>query len=162
MAQCKRIRLGSMRIRVPSLASLRGWGSGVAVSCGVGHRSHVGLDPTLLRLWRRLAPAAPTGPLGWELPCAALKSKKKRKSGHNAIYINDTPPQKKRMKRNSPLPCHDHNGFCPWNAKARCPDWFHLRLCRLELCDLGLVAYCLCASVSSSAKQGSGELPASG
>ena len=46
------------------------------MSCGVGHgRSS---DPTLLWLWRRLAAAAPIGPLAWEPPCAtgvALKDK---------------------------------------------------------------------------------------
>ena len=38
VAQQKRIRLVSMRRRVQSLASLSGWGFGVAVSCGVGRR----------------------------------------------------------------------------------------------------------------------------
>ena len=41
-----------------------GWGSGTAVSCGVGHRC--GSDPTLLCLWRRLAAVALSGPLDWE------------------------------------------------------------------------------------------------
>ena len=57
-----------------------GWGSGVAVSCGVGHRH--GLNPVLLWLWRRLAAVALIGALAWEPPCAsgaALKSKKKKK-----------------------------------------------------------------------------------
>ena len=46
-----------------------GWGSGVAVSCGVGcrHRS----DPVLLWLWRRQVAIAPIQPLAWEPPCAA-------------------------------------------------------------------------------------------
>ena len=54
-----------------------GWGSGVAVSCGVGRRH--GLDATLLWLWHRLAVAAPIRSLVWALPCAmgvALKSKR--------------------------------------------------------------------------------------
>ena len=38
------------------------------MSCGVGHRRSS--DPALLWLWYRRAAAAPTGPLGWELPCA--------------------------------------------------------------------------------------------
>ena len=38
-------------------ASLRDWGSGVAVSCGVGHRHD--LDLALLWPWRRLAATAP-------------------------------------------------------------------------------------------------------
>ena len=37
------------------------------MSCGVGHRR--GSDPRLL--WRRLAAAAPTGPLAWEAPYAS-------------------------------------------------------------------------------------------
>ena len=55
-----------------------GRGSGIAVSCDVGHRG--GSDPTLLWLWCRPAVAATIQPLAWELPCAtsaALKSKKK-------------------------------------------------------------------------------------
>ena len=51
------------------------WGSGVAVSCGVGHRH--GLDP--MSLWCRMAAAAPIRLLAWELSYVvdvALKSKK--------------------------------------------------------------------------------------
>ena len=57
-----------------------GWGSGVAVGCGVGRRH--GLDPMLLWPWCRPAAVAPIQPIAWELPhtaCAALKSKKKKK-----------------------------------------------------------------------------------
>ena len=36
MVQQKLIQLVSMRMWVPPLASLSGWGSGVAMSCGVG------------------------------------------------------------------------------------------------------------------------------
>ena len=53
-----------------------GYGSGVAVSCGVGHRC--GLDLALLWLWRRLAAAGLIQSLAWEIPYAtdvALKSK---------------------------------------------------------------------------------------
>ena len=49
--------------------------SGIAVSCGVGHRC--GLDPVLLWLWHRSAAAARIQPLAWELPYAmglALKN----------------------------------------------------------------------------------------
>ena len=59
-----------------------GWGSGVAVSCSVGHRW--GSDPTLLCLWCRPAAMAPIWPLALELPCAegmTLKSKKKAVPG---------------------------------------------------------------------------------
>jgi len=56
-----------------------GRGSGVAMSCGVGHRH--GLDPALLWLWCRQAAIALTEPLAWELPytSVALKSKKKKR-----------------------------------------------------------------------------------
>ena len=45
-----------------------GSGSGIAVSCGVGHRC--GSDSTLLWLWRRPAAVAPIRPLVWEPPYA--------------------------------------------------------------------------------------------
>ena len=57
-----------------------GLGSGVAVSCGVGHRR--GLVPALL--WCRPAAAAPVRPLPWEPPYATggtLKRKGKKKKG---------------------------------------------------------------------------------
>ena len=57
-----------------------GWGSGVAVSCGEGHRC--GPDLTSWWLWCRLVAAAPIRPLGWELPCTmgvALKRQNKIK-----------------------------------------------------------------------------------
>ena len=58
-----------------------GWGSGVAVSCGVGRRR--GSDPTWLWLWYRSVAAAPIRPLAWELPNAmgaSLKSKEEKKT----------------------------------------------------------------------------------
>jgi len=57
-----------------------GWGSGIAVSCGVGYRHSS--DLVLLWLWYRLAATAPIGPLAWEPPHAtgmALKRQKKKK-----------------------------------------------------------------------------------
>ena len=54
-------------------------GSGIAVSCGVGHR--LGSDPELLWLWHRPAAVAPIQPLAWELPYAmgvALKNGQKK------------------------------------------------------------------------------------
>ena len=42
--------------------------SGIAVSCGVGHRC--GSDPVLLWLWCRLAAVALIQPLAWQLPYA--------------------------------------------------------------------------------------------
>ena len=70
-------QLGTMRLRVRSL----GQGSGVAVSCGVGHRH--GSDLALLWLWCRPAAIAPIRPLAWEPPhavCAALKREKDKKN----------------------------------------------------------------------------------
>ena len=61
MAQQKGIRLGTMRLRVQSLASLSGLGSGVAMSCGVGRR--LGLDSALLWLWHGPVAIALIGPL---------------------------------------------------------------------------------------------------
>ena len=62
-------------------------GSGVAVSCGVGHRR--GLGPTWLWLWCRPAATAPTGPLAWEPPyakgVAQEMAKKKKKTVHPEI-----------------------------------------------------------------------------
>ena len=55
------------------------------MSCGVGHRH--GSDPELLWLWCRLAAAAPSRPLAWELPYAmgvAIK-RQKRKGGGNSL-----------------------------------------------------------------------------
>ena len=58
------------------------------MSCGVGCRH--GLDPKLLRLWRRAAATAPIQPLAWEPPYAMgvaqemarrPKKKKKKKKG---------------------------------------------------------------------------------
>ena len=66
-----------------SLASPVGQGSGVAISCGVGHRH--GSHPKLLWLWCRLAVIALIRPLAWELPyalsAALKKTKKKKKKG---------------------------------------------------------------------------------
>ena len=75
MAQWKRIRLGTMRSWVRSLALLSGLS--IAVSCGVGHRHSS--DPMLLWLWRRLAATALIRPLTWEPAYdtgAALKRQK--------------------------------------------------------------------------------------
>ena len=63
---------------IPGLNSA-GQGSSVSVSCGVGHRC--GSDPSLLRLWHRLAAIAPIGPLAWEPSYAvgvALEKTKKK------------------------------------------------------------------------------------
>ena len=47
---------------------LRGYGSGIAVSCGVGSRC--GSDLALLWLWYRPLAIAPIIPLAWEPPYA--------------------------------------------------------------------------------------------
>ena len=79
MAQQKRIRLGTMRLQVQSLASLselRIW------HClELWRRSQMRLGLVLLRLWYRLATTTLSRPLAWEPPCAmgaALKNKKKK------------------------------------------------------------------------------------
>ena len=67
-----------MRLRVGSLASLSGLGSGVAVTCGVDHRQDS--DPALLWLWCRPVAVALTRPLAWEPPyavCAAVKRERR-------------------------------------------------------------------------------------
>ena len=61
--------------------------SGIAVSCGVGHRCSS--DPALLWLWYRLAALPLIWPLAWEAPYAvsmALKSQKKKKMGKGLEY----------------------------------------------------------------------------
>ena len=77
VAQQKRILLGTMRLRVWSLA----WLSGLRIQpCGVGCRH--GLDSVLLWLWWRLEAIALIWPLAWEPPndaSVALKSKSKKK-----------------------------------------------------------------------------------
>ena len=63
-----------------------GQGSGVAMSCSIGHGPS--LDMALLWLWHRLAATAQIRLLAWELPCAVgapqKKKKKKKKSTINS------------------------------------------------------------------------------
>ena len=80
-----------MRMQVQSLALLSGLGSGVAMSCGVGHRH--GSDPTFLWLWCRPEATAPIRPLAWEPPYAAgaalekaKRQKKKKKKKCSIAY----------------------------------------------------------------------------
>ena len=72
---------------IPGLASV-GWGSGIALSCGVSHRC--GSYPELLWLWCRLAATPPIQLLAWEPPYAAGAALGKKK-------------KKKRQKINLPL-----------------------------------------------------------
>ena len=53
---------------IPGLAQWVGE-SGIAMSCGMGHRR--GSDPVLLWLWHRPTAAVPVRPLAWEPPYAA-------------------------------------------------------------------------------------------
>ena len=64
-----------------------GLGSGVAMSCGVGHRR--GLDPALLWLWHRLAATAPIRPLAWEPPYAMGVAQEKAKRQKIIIIIEN-------------------------------------------------------------------------
>ena len=58
------------------------------MSCGVGCRC--GLDPTLLRLWRRPPATALIQPLAWELPYATSTAlKKKKKLSYNEIQTDE-------------------------------------------------------------------------
>ena len=103
MAQWKRIRLGTIRLRVRSLASL----SGLRIQhcCELWCRSQTWLrsgslnltqwvkDPALLWLWHRLATVASIRHLAWELPYAtgaALERKKERKSLNSSWLIVGT------------------------------------------------------------------------
>ena len=72
VVQQKRIRLGTMRLRVQFLAWLS----------GLRFRHCRGSDLALLWLWCRPAAVAPIRPLAWEPPHAvgaALKKKKKKR-----------------------------------------------------------------------------------
>ena len=63
-----------------------GYGSDVAMSCGVGHRW--GLDLVLLWLWRKPAAEAPIESLAQELPHAkgaAIKIKLKKKKSYPSL-----------------------------------------------------------------------------
>ena len=66
-----------------------GWGSGTAMSCGVGRRC--GSDPALLWLWHRLAAVALIRPLAWEPPNAvgAALKRKRKKSIHGKHNFGD-------------------------------------------------------------------------
>ena len=85
VAQRKWIQLGTVRLRVWSLASI----SGLRFRC---HR--LGLDLMLLWLWCRLVAVAPFRPLAWEPPYAmgtALKSKNKNKNKkRNILSLKET------------------------------------------------------------------------
>ena len=67
-----------------------GWGSGIAVSCGVGRGG--GRVPTMLWLCCRPAAIAPIRPLAWEPPYAARaaqeKAKRQKDQKKKKVYID--------------------------------------------------------------------------
>ena len=82
MEEWKQIQLGTMRLWIPSLASLSALRI-IAVSCGVGRRHSS--DPVLLWPWCRPAAVAPIRPLAWESPYVAggaLKNKQTKKNDY--------------------------------------------------------------------------------
>ena len=66
-----------------------GWGSGVAVSCGVGCRC--GLDSVWLWLWGRLAAVALIQSLAWEFPYAVGAAQKTQTTTTNNCSLQGTP-----------------------------------------------------------------------
>ena len=111
--------LVSMKTRVWSLASQ---GSGIAMSCGVGHRH--GLDPELLWLWCRPASTALIWSLAWEPPYVMGVALKRQK-----------PKEKEKKKKERSLAQHDNSAeaaldctlWCdrPWQSRplySRFPD----------------------------------------
>jgi len=90
-----------------SIPGLAQWvkGSGIAMSCGVGHRRSS--DIALLLLWHRLAVAAPIWPLAWELSFAknaAQKSKKKKSVFLMTAYV---------------WPLIIHSAEAPWRSSQK-------------------------------------------
>ena len=86
MAQRKRIRLGIMRLQVPSLASLNGLRIQRCCGCGVGHRLGSDLALLWLWLWCRQVATAPIGPLAWE-PQYAMGAALEKKGKKTIIII---------------------------------------------------------------------------
>ena len=67
-----------------------GWGSRVAVGCGVGRRR--GSDPTLLWPLHRPATTALIGPLAWEPPYAVgMALKRQKTTPHNYNLASSLP-----------------------------------------------------------------------
>ena len=81
VAQLKLIQLESRRMQSDPWPHSVGWESGIAMSCGVGHRC--GLDLASLWLWCSLAAVTLIWPLAWEFPygtgVAQKRQKKKKK-----------------------------------------------------------------------------------
>ena len=86
VTQWKRIRLGTIRLRVRSLTLLSGLR--IRRCCELWCRSKSGSDLVLLWLWCGPAAVAPIGPLAWEYPYtmgAAPRRKKRKKIIHIPI-----------------------------------------------------------------------------
>ena len=129
MAQWKRIQVVSMRMRVRSLALLSGLRiSGVALSCGVGHRCD--LNPTLPWLWCKPKAVALIWPLAWEPLYAvgtALKRQKRDIIPDLYLDVSLAAPQTHHVQIWTPhlllgrssfwVPClsrwHHHSPSCP-------------------------------------------------
>ena len=89
-----------------------GWGSGIAVSCGVGHRC--GLDLALLWFWCRPVATAPIVPLAWEPPHAT-----------GAVLEKTERPKKKKKKAN----------ISTWRQEDREEKELHYGIFTMELKD---------------------------
>ena len=61
-----------------------GWGSGVAMNCGVS--LGLGSDLVLLWLWCRPVAVAPIRPLPWEPPCAVSAALKRQKTKKEKLF----------------------------------------------------------------------------
>ena len=70
-----------------SIPGLSQWvkGSGIARSCGVGHRRSS--DLALLWLWHKLVAAVLIRPLAWEPPYATGEALKKDKKKKNLLFL---------------------------------------------------------------------------
>ena len=71
--------------------------SGIAMSCGVGHRG--GLDPASLWLWCRLAAVAQIQPLAWELLYALGEEEERRKKKEERRKKKEERRKKKKRKK---------------------------------------------------------------
>ena len=100
-----------------------GWGSGVAVSRGVGRRHSS--DPALLWLWCRLAATVPIRPLAWEPPYAA-DAAIKRQTNKKPVFLGV-------------------DVFAPKQRETTKPGTYILlcgRECQMQICPLLGRIYC--------------------
>ena len=142
MAQRKWIRLGTMRLRVRSLALL----GGLRIQCchELWCRCRHGSGPTLLWLWHRPAASAPIQPLAWEPPFTAGAALKRQKTKNN---------NKWKRTRSAPLllkPCEDtgrrqpsmnqelgltRHRICqiPWSWTSKLPERWATNVCCYDI-----------------------------